>query len=397
LKVEWIEQRWMLSASLGVDLNDVALTAANAIASDASSDCQSESPVDDGMIELSSTDAVTGSLTSRETFGLTFDAAAADEVFATFNGFLDLPLAEPCLAPPPLQRILDVGPSAPSGGGGGLPSDRPVESTFSDRAMEKPLRASPDATPPTADRRVERPLPIVGLLPPSARPDGGGMIDITPRPGQAEVLLARDEPPALDRDPLLARSADPARRPAAEPSDARVEKNSPAMRVEGSQGRGQAFDLAWRAAQSPSRPMLDTADGGSGVVWTAASVPAERVPERPLPAEHSTSEPPTRALPETKAADLIPEAPTVTDETASPDDHVAVAPPAPPAAHDVALRDLGQWLADSLPCLAMADARRAQEFIPLVVLATVGQYHAQAVLPDRSAPSELFPPRRKGR
>jgi hypothetical protein len=236
------------------------------------------------------------------------------------------------------------------------------------------------------------------------------MIDITPRPGQPEVILARDEPPPVGDPPAWVavsapQSAEiPARAPLApehEPGTVAPDIHPSkvrAVRFEGAQGRSQAFDLAVREHLTPLRWAFadrDTAPSGAVIATTAATV--EQPPQTPaamaIPASAKPVEPPA-TLPD-DAGESIDAA--ATQDARSAKAKVSATQAATEAAHDQALADVFHWVDDHLPRLAMSDVRRAQEAIPLLVLATVGQYFYHGSAPDACGPTSLVPRRRKAR
>jgi hypothetical protein len=392
LAIEPIEQRWMLSATLGVDQNHIAYLPDLAPHFDPPAEVsQGDSQSDAGMLE---------NLWSSSFFGVAQPMGGVDAA-NRFNAFSGAALAAPAdmppETPPPAARILADVPAFP------VP-------TFAGAAKCEPEAQHSKQAPP-AGGSGQRFLPIGEDEARAAlRRDTSGMIDITPRPGQPEVILARDEPPPVGDPPAWVaisapQSAEiPARAPLApehEPDTVAPDIHPSkvrAVRFEGAQGRSQAFDLAVREHLTPLRWAFadrDTAPSGAVIATTAATV--EQPPQTPaamaIPASAKPVEPPA-TLPD-DANESIDAA--ATQDARSAKAKVSAVQAASAAAHDQALADVFHWVDDNLPRLAMSDVRRAQEAIPLIVLATVSQHFYQGNLPDACGPTTLVPPRRKAR
>lgn len=365
----------MLSASLGVDPAEIARLGDATTGLDAALVAEDQLG-DDGWIELSSsyygsTDAAVLNSAGAFRCNAVYEPAGAGMLQTDGQA---LPASVPSEPVPPAQRIL------------------------TSEVHYAPMAEHSAPAPAVAK---EAPRILAHSDPATPRRDGGGMIDITPRPGQPEVILARSEPPAGDRSPWLAMSASNLDDVPAEPPrmtqpasddvrDAKSDTARPTLRVEGSQGRSQAFDLAGREAAIPARPTL-ASPGRVNLVQAVMSAPVERTPAIPVLA-------PARVEPavvidrddggETDAAE---------EPTSAPLDEVTAMGASLPASHDAALAEVSEWGADSLPGLAMVDLRRARDVIPLVMFATVGQHFCQGVLPEPCGPTALVPPRRKSR
>lgn len=342
LAFEWIENRLLLSASVAPDLQTVAAQPVEqAPALQASAQPASGA---EGMVWLSASNAP-----AYGSFALYFDGNCGVNLSTGGGVFSEVRDTNAILAPT-VQRILtdsEAGPARLQFGGAEL-GHAAVDNGGASDASLRP-------------ERIEAPRAPIW------------MIDITPDPAVPTTMLAKSGNPPPIAGPEKMAAAQFAPQPAESlPTSpgAAVERFRPAAeksedsgRAEGSQGRWQAFDLAWVA------PAPGSSQRAAEVALSVAPAPAAL----PVVAEEST------AL-TTPAPQDNPPAQTVSVATAE--------------THATAIAAISDWLDAALPRLAI-DAGRTRQMIPLLILATVGQHFYQSLLPDSAGPTTLVPPKRK--